>query len=43
MACDGTRIFLLGGLLSSSAQVDDAKPIHILDTSMYFLFVVSSG
>jgi hypothetical protein len=41
MACDGTRVFVLGGKLSPGAQVDDAKPIHVLDTSMYFLFVVS--
>ena len=37
MACDGTRVFVLGGRLSPGAQVDDVKPIHILDTSMYFL------
>ena len=41
MACDGTRVFVLGGKLSPGAQVDDAKPIHVLDTSMYFHFVVS--
>lgn len=41
MACDGTRIFLLGGLLSPNAQVDDTKPIHVLDTSVSFLFVIS--
>ncbi|KAI0267590.1 hypothetical protein BGY98DRAFT_1023111 [Russula aff. rugulosa BPL654] len=35
MTCDGTRIFC--------SEVDDAKPIHILDTSMYFLFVISFG
>jgi len=34
MACDGTRVFVLGGNLSS---VDEAKLIHVLDTSMYFL------
>jgi hypothetical protein len=43
MACDGTRVFMLGGRLSTGAQFDEAKPIHILDTSMYFLFVISSG
>ncbi|KAI0283596.1 hypothetical protein BGY98DRAFT_682331 [Russula aff. rugulosa BPL654] len=32
MACDGTRVFVLGGKLSAGAQVDDAKPIHVLDT-----------
>jgi hypothetical protein len=41
MACDGTRVFVLGGKLSPGAQVDEA--IHVLDTSMYFLFVISSG
>jgi hypothetical protein len=40
MACDGTCIFVLGGKLS---QVDEAKLIHVLDTSMYFLFVISAG
>ena len=37
MVCDGTRVFVLGGVLSAGVQVDDAKPIHILDTSMYSL------
>ena len=37
MASDGGRIFVLGGDLSPDAQVV-AKPIHILDTSMYFFF-----
>ena len=41
MACDGTRVFVLGGELSPGAQVDEAKLIHVLDTSMYFLFVIS--
>ncbi len=43
MAYDGTRIFVLGGLLSPGGPVDEAKPIHILDTGMYFLFVISFG
>jgi hypothetical protein len=43
MACDGTRIFVPGGMLSPGAQVDEAKLIHVLDTSMYFLFVISFG
>ncbi len=43
MASVGTRVFVLGGLLSSGLQVDEAKPIHVLDTSMYFLFVISFG
>ncbi|KAF8499888.1 hypothetical protein F5888DRAFT_1921693 [Russula emetica] len=43
MACDGTRVFVLGGQLSPGEQVDEAKLIHVLDTSMYFLFVISFG
>ena len=43
MACDGTRVFVLGGLLSPGAQADETKLIHVLDTSMYFLFVISFG
>ncbi|KAF8499863.1 hypothetical protein F5888DRAFT_1611199 [Russula emetica] len=45
MACDGTRVFVLGGELSPFAQVevDEAKLIHVLDTSMYFLFVILFG
>jgi hypothetical protein len=41
MASDGGHVFLLGGKLSPGAQVDEAKPIHVLDTGMYFLFVIS--
>ena len=37
MASDGRRIFVLGGALSPGAQVDEAKLIHVLDTSTYFL------
>jgi hypothetical protein len=43
MACDGTRVFVLGGVLSPGAQVDEVKLIHVLDMSMYFLFVISFG
>ena len=43
MACDGTRLFVLGGALSPGAQADEANLIHVLDTSMYFLFVISFG
>jgi hypothetical protein len=39
-ACDGRRVFVLGGELSPDVQVDEAKLIHVLDTSMYFLFVI---
>ena len=43
MVRDGTRVFVLGGVLSLEEQLDEAKPIHVLDTSMYFLFVISVG
>ena len=43
MASDGNRVFVLGGVLSPGAQVDEDKLIHVLDTSMYFLFVISFG
>jgi hypothetical protein len=43
MASDGRRLFVLGGGLSPGTQVDEAKLIHVLDTSMYFLFVISFG
>ena len=43
IACDGTRVFVLGGLLTSGAEGDETKLIHVLDTSMYFLFVISFG
>jgi hypothetical protein len=32
MACDGTRVFVLGGALA--LQANDAKFIHVLDTGM---------
>jgi hypothetical protein len=40
MGCDGTRVFVLGGKLSRGAKADETKLIHVLDTSMYFLFVI---
>jgi hypothetical protein len=43
MASDGRRVFVLGGELPSGAQADEAKLIHVLDTSMYFLFVIPFG
>ena len=43
MACDGTRVFVLGGELSLGTQADETKLIHVFDTSMYFLFVISFG
>jgi len=41
MAAEGTRIFLLGGLLSADAEANDPKLIYVLDTSMYYLFLSS--
>ena len=41
MACDGKRIFVLGGRLPRGVQADENKLIHVLDTRMYFLFVIS--
>jgi hypothetical protein len=43
MASDGRRVFVLGGDLSPNAQVDEAKLIHVLDTSKYFFFVIPFG
>jgi|SRR6266852_4109808 len=43
MASDGRRVFVLGGKLSPGAQADDAKPIHVLDTSMYILLSFHFG
>jgi len=37
MVSGGTRIFLLGGKLSTDAN--DSKLIYVLDTSMYYLFL----
>ncbi len=37
MASDGRRIFVLGGKFPPGAQVDEAKPIHVLGTGMYIL------
>ena len=37
---DGRRVFVLGGELSPDVQVDEAKLIHVLDTSMYFISVI---
>ena len=38
MACDETRVFVLGGELSPGTQADVTKLIYVLDTSMYLLF-----
>jgi hypothetical protein len=43
MASDWGRIFVFGGDLSLGTHVDEAKLIHVLDTSVYFLFVISFG
>jgi hypothetical protein len=40
MASDGRRVFVLGGALSPGAQADEARLIHVLDTSTYFPFVI---
>ena len=42
MASDGTRIFVLGGY-SKGALADDISLIHVFDTSMYYVMVISSG
>jgi hypothetical protein len=34
MACDGTRVFVLGGDLPPGVQADETKLIHVLDTSL---------
>jgi hypothetical protein len=46
MASDGTRVFVLGGISSAIAQGDENHEtalIHVLDTSTYFVFVISFG
>jgi len=43
MASDGRCVFVFGGHLSPDAQADEANFIHVLDTSKYFLFVISFG
>jgi len=43
MASVGIRVFVLGGTLTPGVLVDEAEPIHVLDTSMYILFVVPFG
>ncbi len=43
MVSDGTRVFVLRGKLSADTQADEQKLIHVLDTSMSFLFVISFG
>ncbi len=41
MASDGTRVLLLGGTSWSADKAEEQKLIHVLDTSMCFLFVIS--
>ena len=41
MATDGTRILLLGGLLSPDAKANESNLIYVLDTSMFL--VISFG
>jgi hypothetical protein len=40
MAYDGTRVFVLGGVLSRGAGAHETQDIYVLDTSMYFLFII---
>ena len=42
MASDGTRIFLLGGALSTGAKANESELLYVLDTSMYFLLTDST-
>ena len=35
MTSDGTRVFVLGGVVSAGAQADETKLIYVLDTSMW--------
>ena len=37
MASDGRRVFVIGGILSPGAQVDEAKIIYVLEPSTYFV------
>ena len=41
MVSDGRRVIVLGGKLSPGTEVAEAEFIHVLDTSMSFLFVIS--
>ncbi len=42
MASDGTRVFVLGGTSwPAGTRAAEPKLIHVLDTSMPFLFVIS--
>jgi hypothetical protein len=38
MACDETRVFVFGGILSLGAVAHETQDIYVLETSMYFLF-----
>ena len=43
MASVGTRVFVLGGTSSADTRAYEEVPIHVLDTSMYILFVILFG
>jgi hypothetical protein len=43
MASDGTRVFVLGGVSLGFGQGDSTALIHVMDTSTYYLFVISFG
>ena len=37
MVSNGTRLFVLGGLLEVCTLADESELIHVLETGMYFL------
>jgi hypothetical protein len=41
MASEGTRVFVIGGNSSAGARGDESTLIHVLETSTFFLFVMS--
>jgi hypothetical protein len=43
MVSDGTRVFILAGISSLGAQVDEITRTHVFGTSTYFVFVISFG
>jgi hypothetical protein len=43
MVSDGTRVFIVGGISSLGAQVDEITLTHVFGTSTYLLVVISFG
>ncbi len=43
MASDGTRVFVLGGILPDARAAAGISLIHVFDTSMFFRSLISSG